>query len=214
MLSVIIKNSDEPQVVQMTYDNLWKELKNMPDVELKVYDNWLNAVSHIKNNYVCFVESDCLVNSGYFASQLGLFKKNPMFRKLAMLSSAIGVDSWENKFYGYELGDNHIDGVIPVKNMKSSRVYPVQIGFVPGAIIRVSMLRKALSDLKAVNGMENDLLYLSTKLSLSFWEQGDGNRVHVNPNTTYVTTDESVNDIGRFDIKPEGLVSMFKRESI
>ena len=214
MLSVIIKNSDEEKVVQMTYDNLWRELKDMADVELRVFDNWIDSVGQIKNDYVCFVEPDCLVNSGYFSSQLGLFKKNPMFRKLAMLSSGTGVNQWGNKFYGYKLGDNYVEGITPVKEMKSSRVYPVQIGFVPGSIIRVAMLKKVLSDLKATHGIEKDLVYFSTQLSIAFWKQGDGNRVHINPNTTYVTTEEYINDIGRFDINPEGLVDKFKRECI
>lgn len=217
MLTVAILDNKEPKVIQLTYENLHKELKDIPGADLCVVDHWFDALSRAtakKNNYICFVEADCLVNSGYFSSQLGLFKKNPYFRKLAMLSSATAVNTWVNKFYGYSLGDNWSDGIIPNKDKKSSVVYPVQIGFVPGAIIRVNMLHRALSKLNAANGLEQNLVHLSAVLSVAFWTQGDGNRVHLNPNTTYVSTEGSINEIG----KPvEGLAelkSKFAREAI
>src|SRR3990167_3603627 len=142
MLSIIIKNNGEDNVVKLTYENIWREVKDIPDVELLVQNNW--DVGGVKNRFVCLLEADCLVNSGFFSSQLGLFKKNPMFRKLSMLSSAIAVNDWHNKFYGYSLENNYTDGIVPVREKKSKVVYPVQIGYVPGAIIRTSMLRNAL----------------------------------------------------------------------
>ena len=216
MITVVIANNQEENVVKLTYENLWKELKDIPGAELFVADHWLDysLSSNSKNKYVCFVEADCLVNSGYFSSQLGLFKKNTMFRKLAMLSSGVGVNDWANKFYGYTVGDNYSDGVIPIKTNKSKSLYPVQIGYVPGAIIRKSMLIAALADLKPNNSWEKDLVFLSTQLSLTFWRQGDGNPVYINPNTTYVTTEDYVNDIGKFDSGAGDLVNMFARESI
>ena len=216
MLTVVIKDDGEENVVKLTYESLWKELKDIPGAELLTINHWLdyNLTSNSDNKYVCFVEADCLVNSGYFSSQLGLFKKNPKFRKLAMLSSGIGVNNWANKFYGYTLGNHYSDGVIPVKDNKSKSLYPVQIGYVPGAIIRRSMLITAFKDLKPNNSWENDLVYLSTQLSLAFWRQGDGNPVYINPNTTYVTTEDYVNDIGKFDCEAGDLVDMFRRESI
>lgn len=213
MLTVAIKDNKEPNVIKLTYENIWRELKNIPEVNLVVVDNWIDAAD-TKDTYVCFLEPDCLVNSGYFASQLGLFKKNPMFRKLSMLSSAAAVNQWHNKFYGYTLGNNYTDGVTPIRDKKSKVVYPVQIGYVPGAVIRTKMLRDALASLGANPTWEDDLVYFSTQLSLAFWRQGDGNPVHINPNTTYVTTEEYVNDIGKFDAEPGDLINMFKRESI
>jgi hypothetical protein len=168
MLSVIIRNDEEEKVVQMTYQNIWKEIKDIPDVELLVQDHW--DVDKIKNRYVCFLESDCLVNSGYFESQLSLLQKNPMFRKIAMLTSSTAVNDWANKFYGYSIGDNYVQGIIPNKEKKSRGVYAVQIGFVPGAIIHVGMLKKALRSLDAKNSWEKDPVFLSTQLSLAFWQ--------------------------------------------
>jgi len=215
MLTVIIKNDGEENVVKLTYENIWREIKNIPDAQILVADHWFDAISDIKNTFVCLVESDCLVNSGYFSSQLGLLKKNSQFRKIAVMASATAVGQWHNKFYGYSLGDNYADGVIPSKVKKSSSPYPVQIAYIPGAIIRVGMLRQLLTESKATNGWESNLTRLSALVSLGFWAQGDGNRVHLNPNASYCTTEEYVNDIGKFDIPVAGaLVNMFHKESI
>lgn len=214
MLSVIIKDDGEPNVIKLTYENLYRELKDIPGAELLVAENWFSNLPRIKNDYVCFVEADCLVNSGYFSSQMGLFQKNPMLRKLAMLSSAVGVNAWHNKFYGYSLGNEFIEGIIPIHAKKSKAVYPVQVGYAPGAIIRASMLRNLLEQYKPAPSWQDDLIYFSTQLSLGFWRQGDGNRVHINPNTTYVTTEDYVNDLARFSTFAEDLAPMFKKETI
>lgn len=223
MITVIIKDNGEPNVIKLTYENLWKELKDISDASLIVSKNWFDTLGEVKTKFVCFVESDCLVNSGYFSSQLGLFKKDPYSAKLAILSSSIGVNDWANKFYGYSIGDNHVEGVIPNKQKKSTNVYPVQIGFIPGAVIRTEMLGRLLEQEQAVNGWEEDLLFLSTKISLGFWRQGigksktagsPGNRTHINPNTCYVTTETYVNDIGHFEHSGKELYNMFKKESI
>lgn len=213
MLTVIIQDSGEENVIKLTYQNLWRELKNITGAELLV-GNWIDELDNVKNNYVCFVEADCLVSSGYFSSQIGLFKKNPLFRKLGILSSSTGVNNWANRFYGYKLGNNYSEGVIPELTKKSTAVYPVQIGFVPGSIIRMTMLKQALQTL-GIGNNPIDLIKFSTELSLAFWQQGDGNRVHLNPNTTYVTTEDYVNDIGSFiPTNNPNLTSMFKKESI
>ena len=77
MLSVVILDSNEPNVIKLTYENLFKEIKQIPDAELLVSPDWFDALPAINNKYVCFVEADCLVSSGYFSSQIGLFQKNP-----------------------------------------------------------------------------------------------------------------------------------------
>lgn len=216
MLSIIILNSDEPNVIKLTYENLLKEIKDLPDAELLVEDNWFNALPHINNKYVCFVESDCLVNSGYFTSQMGLFNKSSHLRKLAMLSSAVGVDNWAVRVYGYRLGDKAVDGVLPVTGKVSDSVHPIQIGYLPGSVVRVNMLQKALETLK-FNGDPGkmDLVRLSTEISLAFWDQGDGNRVHINPNTTYVTTEKYVNEVCEYSPKPsDQVLNIFKKEYI
>lgn len=199
MLTTIILNNEEPKVVEYTYELLWRELKDIENADLIISDNWFDDLEGIKNKFVCFVEADCLVNSGYFQSQVGLLQKNKYFRKLAMLASGVGVNAWHNKFYGYRLRIEKDEMVQPEKLKHSNTVYPIQIGFVPGAIIRKKMLVDAMDTLKLSMGTGSDLLLLSAMLSLEFWGQGDGNRVHINPNTTYVTTDTTVNDLGHFD---------------
>lgn len=214
MLTCIIRDNHEENVIKLTYENIFKELKDIPDSELLVQEDWLDFKTD--NKYVCFLEADCLVNSGYFSSQMGLLKKSPYFRKIAMMSSGIGVNNWANKFYGYHIGDNHSDGIVPVKEKRSNAVYPVEIGYLPGAIIHVGMLRKALTNLKIVD--QDNLVHMSTQLSLAFWQQGIGNgvgnRVHINPNTTYVTTEDYVNDIGKFTHDGNKLYKMFKAQVI
>jgi hypothetical protein len=209
MISVIILDAHEPQVIQLTYENLYQELKDIPGFQLLVQDNWFD-LSVVKNKFVCFVEPDCLVSHEYFEQQLQEFKDNPFFRKLAMLSPAVGVNFWENRIYGYSLGSRFIDGIIPVTKKKSRVLYPVQIGYVPGALIRTSTLKLIIDGIEPVT----DLVKLSTYISLAFWRCGDGNRVYVNPNVTYVTTDSSVNDIGKFKVDAKDLVGKFKKESI
>lgn len=215
MLSVVILDSNEPNVIKLTYENLFKEIKQIPDAELLVSPDWFDALPAINNKYVCFVEADCLVSSGYFSSQIGLFQKNPYMRKLAMLSSAVGVNNWATRVYGYRLGDNYTEGVIPVTGKVSGAIHPIQMGYVPGSVIRVSMLHNALDTLKISDHTKMDNVELSARLSIAFWQQGDGNRVHINPNTTYVTTEESANEICGVDVEPgERVLTMFEKEYI
>jgi len=225
MLNVIIKDNGEPNVIKLTYENLFRELKDV-DSKLLVAKCWLDAVMGLEaghENFVCMVEADCLVNSGYFSSQMGLFKKSPYFRKLAVMSSATAINDWTNKIYGYSLGDNYMEGVVPNREQRSKVPHAVQIAYIPGSVIRLANLQSLFDNLKPNNSWENDLVYFSTQISLGFWRQGrgqgwsagsSGNRVHLNPNATYVTTEDYVNDLGKFDSEAGDLVGMFKREVI
>ena len=208
MVSVIIQRSHEPQVVKMTEDNLRRE-SYPPGAEIIVVDNWWEGVQKANNNYICIVEPDCLVSSGYFSSMMGLFQKNPYFRKLAMLSSSVGIDNWANRIFGYKIGDRDSNGVIPLKEMSSSEPYAVEIGYAPGAIIRTHALYKALGVIKP----SNDLVRMSTDLSFYFWNTGQ--RVYVNPSTTYVTTENYVGEVGEFNPKvPSKVMGIFRQEVI
>lgn len=214
MLTVVIKDNGEPKVTQFTYEYLWRELKDIPGSELIICEDWFEGLVVTKNRYICFVEADCLVSSGYFASQLGLLKKDPYFRKLAMLSSVTSVTHWANRFYGYTVDTKKTNLVRPLREKRSGRVDVVQIGYVPGSIIRVAMLRKLLKQDATLPDTQNDLVKFSALLSLGFWRQGDGNRVHLNPNATYVTTEEYVNDLVDCHVVLGGLADKFERESI
>src|SRR5690606_947630 len=117
-------------------------------------DDWRRGLEMARNNLVSIVEADCLVNSGYFSSMVGLFQKNRYYRQLAMMSSAFGTNSWAPKFYGYskvdkwsepaKLGENELQTnnkeYVAVEKNVSSEPYQIKMGYVPGAVIR----RKAL----------------------------------------------------------------------
>lgn len=214
MITCVIKNSGEANVISLTYENLWKELKALPGSEIIVEENWLDGVLKAKNKYICFVEADCLVSSGYFTSMAGHIKKNPQLGKLGILGGSTAVNNWAVKFYGYSLGDHYSDGIIPNKEKKGTSVsfYTSQVVYLPGAIIRVGMLKTILDEMKAVTNMEDDLVYLSTMVSLAFWRHNW--MVFLAPNSTYCTTEEYVNDIGQFDSKAGKLVDKFAKESI
>lgn len=222
MITVIIRNDGEDSVTQMTYEGIWKELKDIPGSEIIISENWFDYLSKIKNKYVCFVEADCLVSPGYFVEQIKEFRINPG-RKISMLTSKTAVERWNNCFYGYFIEYKFTQDVVPVRDKKSNKAYPIQVGYLPGAIIRLSMLNDALKELNVDNSWKNDLVYLSSELSLAFWRQGangdskkvqNGNPVYINPSVTYVTTEDYVNDIGKFELDTFDLQDKFIKESI
>lgn len=205
MVSVIILDNNEPNVVQLTFDNLYSELKDISGSELLIKKNWFD-LDEIKNRYVCFVESDCLVEKGYFQLQLERFKEKGFSRLMGIMSSTTAVNYWHNKIYGYRM-DNR---VMPNRQPKSSVPFSVQIAYIPGSILRMTMLRAVLKDIDIKN---NDLVFLSTQLSIAFWKRGY--RVYLNPNVSYLTTEDYTNDIGNFGVSvPREVTNMFSRESI
>ncbi len=215
MFTVVLKHNGEENVIKLTYENIWKEIKNIPGAEIIVSNNWFNSLSKVKKNkFVCFVEADCLVNSGYFTSLVGYIKKNPQLGKLGILSTSTAVNNWAVKFFGYNVGNNQSDGIIPNKAKKETSLpfYTSQIAYIPGALIRVSMLKEVLDDVKVNASMEQDLVYLSTLLSLGFWRRNW--MVYIAPNSTYCTTEDYVNDIGKFDHGAKDLVGKFVKESV
>lgn len=222
MLTLVIRDSGESSVVKYTYEDLYKEIKDIEGFQLLVSPDWFSVLPDVTNKYICFVESDCLVTPDYFKIQLKALTEN-LIRRTSMLTSATAVKYWKNRFFGYQLGEVYDDFVLPVSKNKSNTLYPIQVGYVPGAIIRVSMLEKALASLGDVKDLQNDLVYLSTQLSLAFWQQGlengkgknpNGNPVYINPNQSYLTTEEYVNDVSKFDLNTPDLLEKFQKESI
>lgn len=219
MLSVVIPNILEPTVVRLTYSNLQKELLNINGgAELIIADSWRAGIVESRGDYICLVEPDCLVSGGYFSSNLGLFKAHKHYRKLAMVSSCIGVADWDNRIYNYHLamsssGDSN--GVMywriaPERVKKGKGLYPVQVGFVPGAIIRRSV---AVRLLKKINWANPDLVALSTELSFYLWSTN--RRVLINPNTTYVSDDKTLENPAEFDPKiPRVAINVFDQEQL
>lgn len=221
MLTVIIRNNGEDNVVRLTYENLWHELKDIPGAELLVSESWFDYLPKIKNSYVCFVEADCLVSEKYFVKQLKEFRTNPG-RKISMLTAKTAVSNWDNCFYGYRVNTGISQDIIPA-NKKSSSAYAIQVGYFPGAIVRLSMFKEAFKKLHLNDSWINDLVFLSAELSGAFWRQGadgvekkvqNGNPVYINPGVTYVTTESYVNDVGKFDVDMFDLEAKFMKESI
>lgn len=215
MITILLKNNGEPRVNELTYELLWKELKHIPGAKIEVVSDWLKAVPKVSNNYVCFVEPDCLVSSGYFDSLIGHMNKNPQqLNKLGVLSSATGVNHWAVKFYGFRIGNEHSTGVIPNKDRKDNKLpfYTMQVAYIPGSLIRTSFLNKVLADFNPPKNVMDDLVLFSTLLSLAFWKRNW--QVYIAPNSTYVTTEDYVNDIAGINVDEEELKKKFMRESI
>lgn len=228
MLSVIILDNHEPNVIRLTYENLWRELKDIEGSELLVADDWFKPLGAVKNPYVCLVEPDCLVSSGYFASMIGLWKKELKYqRRVAIFGSATGVNQFGNRFYGFALNTRWSRPLElksgerlstatwmaePVRTKGSTAPYPVQIVYVPGALINTGMLRDLVLDGVVNQELARDLVKFSAKLCLHFW--GTEGRIYINPNTTYVTTENYVNDLVETDAYTPDLISLFKREVI
>lgn len=209
MLSVILPRTAEPTVIQMTQEALQRELESVNGSELLVVDSWGEGISKCRTDFICLVEADCLVSSGYFASLMGLFKKNPSYRQLGIMSSSTGINNWGNRVFGYTLGAKEQDGVIPSKEKKSSSPYFVGITFIPGAVMRMSTLTRVLKDFP-FESYQSDLVYFSTMLSLEFLRKGS--RISLNPNTTYVTTETYVGELGKFASGAGDVIEMFKKD--
>ena len=204
MLTILIKTNGEPNVTQLTYENLWREIKDIKDAEIMIVNDWREAIPEVRTKLVACVESDCLVNSGYFKSMVGFLSKR-QYGAVAMLSSSVGVNQWGNRFYGYQVVNSNVKGIIPNQSKHSSSLYPVQIGYFPGALFRTDVL-------ESLDEWDNNLVLLSAKISFDIWKRDL--LVYVNPNTTYVTTEEYVNDITDYDVESKELLEKFKREAI
>jgi hypothetical protein len=219
MISVILPNTDEPTVVQLTYENLSRELQSVIGSEIVVADSWAAGVAQCHGDYICLVEPDCLVSAGYFSSNLGLYRKHAHYRKLAMMASCFGVDSWKNRIFHYRLGQIIAGNeqlsttywtLMPQRKKYANTIYPVQVGFVPGAIFRRTAL---LGIMGRIDFGNPDLIDLSTKVSFHFWNTN--RRIAINPNTTYVSTDRRLENPGVFDPKvPRKVGNIFEHEEI
>lgn len=225
MITVAIKDNGEKNVIKLTQENLARELQDIAGARLIVVDDWMDALDATKNDFICFVEADCLVSSGYFSSLVGIFRKDTSLRKLAVLGSATGVLNWANRIYGYSLSGDHEGEIIPERTAASTVVYTNQFAYIPGAIMRTKMLRQAIDKLEVerLKSADDDdsplldtdnLVELSIMLSSMFWMLGDGHRVAINPNTSYATTEAYVQEpvIGDFDTSD--LVKIFKKAGI
>lgn len=215
MITVVILDKGESNVTQLTFENLYRELKDIDGFDLLIKDKWFD-LEGIKNPYICFVEADCLIQQGYFKSQLERFSEKGYSRNMAIMSSTTSICYWNNKIYGYRV-DLGGEGVVPNREPKSRVPFTVEVAYIPGAVIRVSMLKTILKDF---THQTEDLVYLSSEISMALWRksaesQGKGYRIYLNPKTSYLTTEDYVNDLGRFETKTnDKVMSLFSKESI
>lgn len=214
MLTVAILDNHEKKVIDMTYELLWKELQDITGAKLVVVDSWWEALADCTTDFICFVEADCLVSGGYFSSQVGIFKKDRTLRKLAVMGSALGVLNWANRVYGYSFGNKHSNGLVPERVATSNRPYPVQVAYIPGAIMRTKVLQTAVEGRGKDQFPVDNLVAFSARLSLLFWASGSGHRIVLNPSTTYVTTEKYPLDISHPDIDPAEAMVKFTKAGI
>ena len=233
MISVVIRRTDEPKVIQMTQSDLVKQLSDIQGAEIILEDTWSEGLKKVRTPYVSLVEPDCVFSSSYYSSNFGLIRKahekkdytwktggGGGYQKLAMIASCLGVRDFANRIYNYELDRvrepeiNGIQmkswGITPSKVKLNMKLYHVQVGFVPGAIIRMNAIKDIIED-ELWDG--NDLVKLSTALSFYLWDSG--RRIQVNPNTTYVSNDINLEKPPLFEVKvPDRVANIFTREAI
>lgn len=152
MLSVIVLN-----------DKVDKDLKNQfagIDTEFIVAPDPETGLKTAKETYVTFVHNGMTFSPDYFKEMLSVFVDNHNFRKLAMVSSR--TTAGKCSIFGYHL-DNF--EVTPSEASQSSEPYGVQIGYLPGAVIR----RVALNDFN--DGFTGSDMLDSVAVSMSFWER-------------------------------------------
>lgn len=234
MLTVIIRRNAEPTVIQMTQENVMKELKMINGSEMLLEDSWLQGLKKVRTPYVCLVEADCELSASFLQSNVGLLKKTTQsakgggYNKLAMISSSLGLNTFSNRIFGYRLGgrtysgEGQIDGqdwslkrgeIIAERNKHSSTPYHTQVGFLPGAILRYASIAGIHGVIDTIDWDNKNLVKTSTELSFHFWNTN--RRVKLNPNTVYVSTCEDLESPKYFKYEvPYKLAGIFRSESI
>jgi hypothetical protein len=232
MITVIIKRNEEPKVIQMTESEMVKQLDPILGAEILLEDSWTEGLRKVRTPYVCLVEADCTLSGQYLLSNYGLMKKSQShatggkgsgrgmggggFTKLAMIASAIGIMNFGNRIYNYRLEkvkeNNMVKGwhMQPVRDKLDIRLYSVQVGFVPGAIMRMSSINELIDDMQ---WDQPDLVKMSTEICFRLWDTG--RRIALNPSTTYVTNDNIYEHPPLFNVKvPDKVANIFQREYI
>lgn len=212
MITVIVKRNAEPTVIQLTQENIMRELSSIPGSEMLLEESWGNGIKRVRTPFVCLVESDCVMSTAYLSSNFEQLqngtqtegKKGGGYTRLAMLSSCLGIRNFKNRIYNYNFRQPKWD-IYPVKAKHSTVLYPVQIGFVPGALIRMSAIKDAVLPWDDPN-----LLAMSAAISLHLWSTN--RRVEVNPNVTYVSDQAYLaQSIGSKYNVPDDIKTIFKK---
>lgn len=220
MLTIIIKRSQEPTVIQMTYEDIARQAHSINGAEILVEDSWTEGLRKVRTPMVCLVEADCVLSAHYLSSNFGLMNqhvtkggKGGGYNRLAMISSCLGIKRFDDRIYNYELKkvkdkDMKYHQIQPEREKRSTSLYHVQVGFVPGAIMRMRSL-----DIDSLPWDSKNLVEMSTIVSFHLWNTG--RRIQLNPNTTYVSGDEYIEHPPKFDPKlPDNARNIFTKERI
>ena len=226
----MIKRSDEPTVIHLTQENIMRELKTIAGAEMLLTDTWREGLRQVRTPFVCLVEADHVLSANYLMSNYNLMKKSTPdpggpgsgkragaggYTKLAMISSCVGVRSFDNRIYNYHLEQVEFDPlkiwtIQPNRNKLDMKLYHVQVGFVPGAIIRMNAIKDLID---TFDWDHKSLVEMSTALSFHFWNTG--RRIQVNPNTTYASNALYLEQPNKFDPQiPDNVAATFTREGL
>lgn len=226
MLTIVIKRNDEPTVIHLTQHTIMKELTMIADAEMILADSWTEGLKKVRTPYVCLVEADCTLSSSYLTSNYGLMKKKSYgpgtlgggANRTAMLASCLGIKKFDNRIYNYRVELTKSSDwskmksyqVRPYREKNNMKCYPVQIGFLPGAILRYSSIKQSIDKIK---WDQPNLVKLSA--DLSFWLWDTNRRVELNPNTTYVSNQEYLEDPPQYHVVvPDKVKNIFHQEAL
>ena len=138
-----------------------------------IINNWQDGLAESTGQFICFLEAESDYRSGLFIRGLLNMLIKPSFRKLSMVSAAVEELARDRTIWGYKCDDTP-HAVIKLSGGCS---HPVQVGYIPGSIIRRSALDGILLDL---NG---PVLQNSIDFSIALWSKGL--RVHLDPQMVY-----------------------------
>ena len=225
MLTVIIKRTDEPKVIQLTQENIMRELGQFQGAEMLLEDRWQEGLKKVRTMYVCLVEADCTLSASYLSSNCRLLHKSLGANgeggniSLAMMSSCLGIDRFDNRIYHYHMEPHTDEGKsvsittwqpTPFKKKTHTAPYQAQIGFVPGAIIRYTSIKDIID---TFDWDDDNLVRMSTKLSFHMWNTN--RTLKVNPNTTYVSTQKYLGNPPDVKVNvPHRVDNLFQRHGL
>jgi hypothetical protein len=166
MLLSVITPDKQPGMNGM----LKKELEGI-DAEV-ISKPWAEGILEAKGDFICLLEENSAIRMSTIRDNLHVFTDKPAYRKLAMVSCMVDLpEAKVNVAWTYN------NGLQATTYIGSDSTHAARIGYVPGAIVRTSSLRKAnLSPSYPPTAF-------SCGLSLFFWE--NGLRVALNPETLY-----------------------------
>ena len=147
------------------------------DYEL-INTHFREGVDIAEGKFIVYLEEGSDFRAGFFIRGLLGMLSNHNFRKLAMISPAVEDFNDRGTLYQFDVA-----GSRAWDEMRSVNPYPVQVGYVPGAITRAAVLKPLVKD-KATLG-ETTPADLSAAISLALWESGQV--VQVDPRMTYLT---------------------------